>query len=154
MSSNELLPTERKSDLKRVATGVMKGTLENLRTGKSYEFLATFIHRDEQQGTLRFHGSMIDPEIPEKYVGVGLQLSSSSEPSGTFLVGDPRILHLSYTRYSDDGSDDYFRAESGKVVLQRGADRNEINGRLDFKTESIDGNQYVADVVYALKGFS
>ncbi|MHC8344116.1 hypothetical protein [Pseudomonas sp. RT6P73] len=150
MSSKNLLPTERESGSNTEPTGTMKGTLINLRTAESYDYFATYIYRDKQGGTLRFHGSMKNPEIPEKYVSVGLQLSKHDEASGEFEVGDPRILHLFYMQYDKDV---YFDAASGNVVFQRGEGQDEINGRLLFKTKTIGDVHYAVDVTFAITGY-
>jgi hypothetical protein len=152
MSSKQLLPFERENNSKGVATGTMKGTLKNLRTNISYPFLARSIWRDEQQGTLRFHGTMDDPETQGKLVAIGLQLSSSEQQSGTFPVGDSKILHLTFTQNGNDG-DVHFSAESGEVVLQRKQFQKPINGRLVFKTKAVGDDRYDVDVIFDISEF-
>ncbi|CAI8734111.1 DUF3237 domain-containing protein [Pseudomonas sp. IT-347P] len=130
------------------ASGTIKGKVKNLKTGKVHDFKDPWIWRDEQQGTLRFHGVVDDPEAPGEHVAIGLQLSSASQPAGEFKVGDPKILHLSYTKYGPP--DVYFRAESGLVTLQRQAN-NRINGSLKFESITIGDNQYAVDVIYDIE---
>ncbi|PKA68981.1 hypothetical protein ATI02_1791 [Pseudomonas baetica] len=132
---------------KGVVSGTIKGQVKNLTTEQVHDFDKPWIWRDTQQGTLRFHGVVNDPEAPGKEVAIGLQLSSASQPSGEFKVGDPKILHLSYMKYGEPEPDVYFRAESGLVTLQRQAN-DHINGSLKFETITIDGNQYAVDVIY------
>jgi hypothetical protein len=72
-------------------SGTIKGTVKNLKTGKGHAFKDAWIWRDTQEETLRFHGVVDDPETPRKQVAIGLQLSSASQPSGEFKVGDPKI---------------------------------------------------------------
>lgn len=127
------------------ASGTIKGKVKNLKTGNVYDFKDPWIWRDTQQGTLRFHGVVDDPEAPGEQVAIALQLSSASQPSGEFKVGDPKILHLSYMKYGDP--DVHFSAESGLVKLQRQAN-DRINGSLKFETIAIGANQYAVDVIY------
>jgi hypothetical protein len=130
------------------ASGTIKGTVKNLKTGKVHDFKDPWIWRDTQLGTLRFHGVVNDPEAPGEQVSIGLQLSRALQPDGEFEVGDPKILFLGYIKY---GSPDVlFSAESGLVKIQRQAD-DRINGSLKFETVTIDANQYAVDVIYDIR---
>ncbi|VVP86428.1 hypothetical protein [Pseudomonas fluorescens] len=122
----------------------IKGTITHRGTGTEHSFNATFIYRDERQGSLYFHGVMDDREQ------IMLQLSESQEPSGTINLPDSRVLYLVYRRkFRDTTHWDVFASLSGSILLQRQPE-NAINGRLHFTTEKNDGNDYVIDVVFAL----
>ncbi|KNH29622.1 hypothetical protein ACS77_02810 [Pseudomonas syringae] len=154
MSSMELLPLEHPENSKGEAEGAIKGTITNLQTGKEYPFLASWIYRDEQQGTLRFHGTMTDPEAPGKQVAVGVQFSQKNAPSGTYPFDDPQVLHLSYTKYGEgDKPTVYFKAITGEIVLHNSYPQQPIDGGLSFTTETHGGDHYRVKVTFDIEAF-
>lgn len=154
MSSEQQLPKIHEVNSKGAVTGSIEGTLKNLMKNKSYPFSATGgIWRDEQAGTLRFHGQMPDPERLGKHVAIWVQFKSSEQESNTYPVGDPAILGLGYIQYKNeenDGMDVLFKAESGEVVLQREQFQKPVNGQLAFKTATVGDDRYEVDVTYTV----
>lgn len=126
------------------ASGTIKGTVTNLSTGHSYKFIDPWIWRDTQQGTLRFHGVVDDPEAPGKRLSVGLVLANAEQADGDFKWSDPEITHLGLGKYDPPIG---FTATSGRVIFRRRED-DSINGRLVFTTDVIGVDQYSVDVIY------
>jgi len=130
--------------IEKLPAEAIKGTITHLGTGIEHSFNATFIFRDEREGSLYFHGVMNEREQ------IVLQLSKSQEPGGTITLPDSRVRYLRYRRKFEDTSHwDEFKALSGSIVLQRQPE-NAINGRLHFTTEKHNGNDYAVDVAFAL----
>ncbi|TFB36898.1 hypothetical protein [Pseudomonas sp. F01002] len=155
MSSKPLSPSETSETAKGEAKGGIKGTITNLITKIEYPFNATWIYRDEQQETLRFHGTMPDPENDHKKVAVALQLSQKNAPTGTYPFDSPKVLHLSYLKYDVDGEGHsvYYEAISGHVDLVNAYPDSPISGKLVFKTTVIDDISYRVDVKYSITEF-
>lgn len=154
MSIKELQPGELRRSEKGAATGFIKGSLTNLHTTKKFDFKASSIWRDEQQGTLRFHCVMGDPENSEKEVGVAVQLRQTDTPTGTYLVGSPEVIYLSYLRYGADGHVEVdYPANSGRVDLKNAYPEKPISGKLFFDTRDIGGSSYRVDVEYSITEF-
>ncbi len=126
------------------ASGTIKGTVTNLTTGHSYKFSDPWIWRDIQQGTLRFHGVVDDPEAPGKRLFVGLVLADAEQVDGDFNWGDSEIKDLRLGKYDPPIA---FKATSGRVIFRRRED-DSINGRLVFTTAVIGVDQYSVDVIY------
>jgi hypothetical protein len=131
----------------------MKGSITNLYTGKKYPFNSTWIWRDEQQETLRFHGTMPDPERAGWTALVALQLSQK-DASGNYEVGDKRILYLGYSsRSNSDESQAIFKAKTGTVVIQNSYPEQPINGKLDFETLDWGNDLYHVEVIFEISQF-
>lgn len=131
---------------RKVTSGsIMKGSITNLSAGKSFDFLTDLVHRDEQEGTFRLHGSMPDPRNPNEDVGIGFQLESKDSPSGTYLWDDQKVLNFSFIEYRLQTRYD---ANEGYILLQRDPSEVRVNGRLKFKTIDIDGIKYEVDVIF------
>lgn len=126
------------------ASGTIEGTVTNISTGFSYKFIDPWIWRDTQQGTLRFHGVVDDPEAPGKRLSVGLVLADAEQVSGDFKWSDSEIKHLGLGKY-DPPID--FKATSGRVIFRRRED-DSIHGRLVFTTAYIGVDSYLVDVNY------
>ncbi|MFJ2284815.1 hypothetical protein ACIOUF_00335 [Pseudomonas iridis] len=137
-------PGKTVSGVKDEVEGTIEGHVKNLSTGVSHLFSDPWIWRDEQAGTLRFHGVVPDPEKPGALVGILLTLASAAQPGGKFQVGAPEIEILGYLKYHPD---QLFHAESGEVTLERQPE-NRINGTLKFTTTSKGGEQYRVDVIF------
>lgn len=136
-----------KQDLK----DVLKGAVKNLRTGKEFKFDAKETHRDEQQGTLRFHGTMFDPEIDDGFhlSVIAVNLRDKSDSGTEIPLDDPRVLLVAYTRYYSHEHPGFFYADKKKpgfVTLQHSGGR--INGRLQFTTEAVGDDSYEVDVIF------
>ncbi|MHC8339285.1 hypothetical protein [Pseudomonas sp. HLT2-19-2] len=155
MSINVLQPAEPGRSEKGVATGFIKGTVTNRQTNEEYKFNADGIWRDEQEGTLRFHGSMVDPENPANIVGVALQLTKIDTPSGTYRFDSEKVLHLSYFKQdvADSTKVHYYKANRGNVELKNTYPNQPISGMLVFNTESIEDISYKVDVKYSITEF-
>ncbi|WP_283180365.1 hypothetical protein [Pseudomonas svalbardensis] len=153
MSSKPLSPSETSETAKGEAKGTIKGNITNLYTEKKYPFNATWIWRDEQQGTLRFHGTMQDPEREGRTVVVGVRLSQK-DASGNYETGDERILYLSYSsRNLSDGGTIEFDATTGTVGIQNSYPQQPVNGKLDFQTSKVGRDHYHVEVVFEISQF-
>lgn len=130
---------------KNANTGVIEGTVKNRHTETEYSFRTEGTWRDEQNGTLRFHGSMKDPEGESKYMQVSLQLSKSDQPAGSIAVGDPKILHLALIK--GESGEQVFKAISGEVTLERHPE-NAVKGQLTFTTSTRVFISYDVDVTF------
>lgn len=131
---------------------VMKGTVQNLSTKKTYAFKATEFQRDNK-GRLRIRCNMVDPEGSEDFqlAGIGLELRDENE-GGEDLIEIPypsdRIHALDYTRIGGAGGTRTYEAKSGAVKLQRHRPEDRINGRLEFVTHGDGDEEYFIDVTY------
>ena len=153
MSSKPLSPSETSKTAKGEATGTIKGNITNLYTEKKYPFNATWIFRDEQAGTLRFHGTMPDPEREGRTVMVAVQ-HSQKDASGNYEVGDEHILHLRYSSLNlSDGEKIAFDATTGTVGIQNRYPQQPVNGKLYFQTSRVGRDQYHVEVVFEISRF-
>jgi hypothetical protein len=152
MSSKPLSPSRTSKTAKGEATGTLKGSITNRYTEKKYPFNATWIWRDEQEGTLRFHGTMPDPEREGWTALLALQLSQK-DASGHYEVGDKQILHLGYSSSHPDGSQASFEAKTGTVVIQNSYPEQPINGKLDFETLDWGNDLYHVEVIFEISQF-
>ncbi|MHC8350756.1 hypothetical protein ACYZT7_15785 [Pseudomonas sp. RT4P38] len=154
MSINELQTGELRRSGKGSATGFIKGTVTNRQTNEEYKFNADGIWRDEQEGTLRFHGSMVDPENPANIVGVALQLIKVDTPSGTYRFDSEKVLHLSYFKQdvADSTKVHYYKANRGDVELINAYPDKPISGKLGFNAGIMD-DRYRVDVEYSITKF-
>ncbi|MGP6459675.1 hypothetical protein [Pseudomonas parakoreensis] len=134
------------------ATGVIKGEVKNLHTEVTFDFLSTWIWRDEQNETLRFHGTMPDPLVPGRTWLVALGLSDKSQPSGTFPVGDSRIVYLNLVTFGIGEPTRTFEASSGYIVLEHHSN-NDINGKLVFQTKQQAFDSFDVNVTFAIGQF-
>ncbi|WP_311886820.1 MULTISPECIES: hypothetical protein [unclassified Pseudomonas] len=140
--------TENILDMAQSVRGTIKGTFKNLKTQITYDFLSDWVYRDTQAGKTRFHGTMVDPELADKGVSIGLELSSASEMGPEINWGDEKIVHLSLTKFYPQL---FFRANSGRVKIQRHLPEDRINGSLIFTTVANDGDHYEIDVIYDIE---
>lgn len=130
---------------------VLKGTVKNLRTGKEYTIEARETHRDEQQGTLRFHGTMLDPEVDDgvHLSVIAVNLKDKADSGTEIPLKDPRVLFVTYSRYDSPTQARVFygdKEKPGFVTLQHSGGR--INGRLQFTTEAVGEDSYQVDVIF------
>jgi hypothetical protein len=131
----------------------MKGNITNLHTEKKYPFNSTWIWRDELQGTLRFHGTMPDPEREGRTALLALQLSQK-DASDNYEVGDKRILLLDYSSISNSGGGELsFKAETGTVGIQNSYPQQPINGKLDFVASGVLEDRYHVEVIFDISQF-
>jgi hypothetical protein len=130
---------------------VLKGTIKNTRTGKEFEFNARETHRDEQQETLRFHGTMVDPESDSSVhlSSIAVNLSNKADSGTEIPLTDARVLFVAYTRSGATTEPRHFygdKEKPGFVTLQHSGER--INGKLQFTTEAVGGDSYKVDVIF------
>lgn len=130
---------------------VLKGAVKNLRSGKELKFFASETHRDEQGGTLRFHGTMVDPEGNSSFhlSSIAVNLSNKTDAGTEIPLTDARVLFVAYTRSGATTEPRHFYADKEKpgfVTLQHSGDR--INGKLQFTTEAVGDDSYEVDVIF------
>ncbi|MED7666531.1 hypothetical protein GXB78_04795 [Pseudomonas moraviensis subsp. stanleyae] len=128
---------------------VLKGTVKNLRNGKEFKFYARETHRDEQGGTLRFHGTMVDPEGNSSVdlSSIAVNLSNKADSGTEIPLTDARVLFVAYSRNGATTRNFYADKEKpGFVTLQHSGDR--INGKLQFTTEALGDDSYEVDVIF------
>jgi hypothetical protein len=130
----------------------MKGNITNQYTKKKYPFNSTWIWRDEQEGKLRFHGTMPDPETEGGTVLVALELSQK-DASGNYEVGDKRIHNLAYSIGISSGNPTRLEAKTGTVSIQNSYPQQPINGKLDFITHGVGWDHYHVEVAFEISQF-
>lgn len=138
------------------ATGTMTGTVKNLYTNVESFFEAEWIWRDNQEGTLRFHGTVDDLEKPGETALIGLLLDREDVSSGTYRIGDTQVKltmsYMTFIRETGAGKRQFIGLE-GWVELKNSYPDKPISGTLWFKTKSIVHNNYEVNLKFDITDF-
>ncbi|SDR30767.1 hypothetical protein SAMN04490186_4949 [Pseudomonas grimontii] len=138
------------------ATGTMTGTVKNLYTNVVSTFKAEWIWRDNQEGTLRFHGTVDDLEKPGETALIGLLLDREDVSSGTYRIGDTQVKltmsYMTFIRETGAGKRQFIGLE-GWVELKNSYPDKPISGTLWFKTKSIVLNNYEVNLNFDITDF-
>lgn len=140
---------------KGTATGTMNGTVVSLSDDQTYPFKATWIYRDNQNGTLSLRGTVDDLESPGRTSLIGLALTPESAPSGTYSIGaNPVTLTLLYMTFiRDTGVTTDYEGIEGWVELKSAYPAKPISGKLWFKTRPRVGRAYEVELDFNIPDF-
>jgi hypothetical protein len=140
---------------KGTATGTMNGTVVSLSDDQTYPFKATWIYRDNQNGTLSLRGTVDDLESPGRTSLIGLALTPESAPSGTYSIGvNPVTLTLLYMTFiRDTGVTTDYEGIEGWVELKSAYPEKPISGKLWFKTRPRVGRAYEVELDFNIPDF-
>jgi len=140
---------------KGTATGTMNGKVVSLSDDQTYPFKATWIHRDNLNGMLRFFGTVEDLESPGRTSLIGLELTPESTPSGTDSIGaTPVTLRLDYMTFiQDTGVTTDYDGIKGWVELISAYPAKPISGKLWFKTIRRGGREYEVELDFNITDF-
>ncbi len=140
---------------KGTATGTMNGTVVSLSDDQTYPFKATWIYRDNQNGTLSLRGTVDDLESPGRTSLIGLALTPESAPSGTYSIGaNPVTLTLLYMTFiRDTGVTTDYEGIEGWVELISAYPAKPISGKLWFKTRPRVGRAYEVELDFNIPDF-
>ncbi len=140
---------------KGTATGTMNGTVVSLSDDQTYPFKATWIYRDNQNGTLSLRGTVDDLESPGRTSLIGLALTPESAPSGTYSIGaNPVTLTLLYMTFiRDTGVTTDYEGIEGWVELKSAYPEKPISGKLWFKTRPRLGRAYEVELDFNIPDF-
>lgn len=154
---------------KGTATGTMNGKVVSLSDDQTYPFKATWIHRDNLNGMLRFFGTVEDLESPGRTSLIGLELTPESTLSGTYSIGvnpesassdtdsigaTPVTLRLDYMTFiQDTGVTTDYDGIKGWVELISAYPAKPISGKLWFKTIRRGGREYEVELDFNITDF-
>jgi hypothetical protein len=140
---------------KGTATGTMNGKVVSLSDDQTYPFKATWIYRDNQNGTLSLRGTVDDLESPGRTSLIGLALTPESAPSGTYSIGvNPVTLTLLYMTFiRDTGVTTDYEGIEGWVELKSAYPEKPISGKLWFKTRPRVGRAYEVELDFNIPDF-
>lgn len=125
-------------------TGTMKGTITNVHTGAETPFLSTSVGRHNDRGHLNVFGDQSGP-----WETIAFALVDEDTPSGEYAVGSSKLVRVIYVQQPFGPM---FAAASGSLNFQNHQPEASINGRLNFRVHSEQGERFDVDVVFAIEG--
>ncbi|MHA4967816.1 hypothetical protein ACX0KY_14755 [Pseudomonas extremorientalis] len=117
--------------------------------GQVSQFTADHVYAHEQLDTLRFFGRQTDANDPEAFSVLLVQLQPRTITSGTYKVGGPHVVDISYW---DTKTGVVFITDQGEVALNRSNTLERLFGVIDIQG-SINGELALIRAQYDIRGW-